>query len=81
MAVHVATLTMVNVDRTGNIVIKDEATCMQVAQSSSEIRVMPDDAIPNTTGYPTVKQYLELEDADSYELRHLDQTYVITYEI
>ncbi len=76
--INTVMLTLVPIDATGNVVNKNVATIGQMATTSSEIRVMPDAAYPNTAGYPTIREYLDLEAADGFLLAHLDQTYVIT---
>lgn len=81
MAVHVATIRLVNVDATGQVIEKSRSTIQQViASSSQEHRIIPDTDIPSTAGWPTIKAYLELEDVAGFTLRHLDQTYVVTYD-
>lgn len=79
MAVHVARLGLVHISPTGDIKQHSSMTIGEAAKSSSGIRVLPHDDIPNTAGHPTIEQYLENEDADGFTLRHIDQTYVITY--
>ena len=76
---HVAELTIVPIDPVGNVVDKNKVSIARMMTASSEIRVLPDAALANTTDYPTVKDYLNREAADGYVLAHLDQTYVITY--
>jgi len=79
MAVHVAVIAIQNVSPAGIVKRKTEMTIGEVARSNSEARVMEDAAIPNTTGSPTIQAYLELEEAEGYTLRHMDQTYIVTY--
>ncbi len=81
MAVHIATIRLVNVDATGQVIIKSQSTIAQViATSSQEHRIMPDGDVPSSDGWPTIKTYLELEDVAGFTLRHLDQTYIVTYD-
>ncbi len=77
MAIHVATKTLMPIIN-GAPYNNNTITIMQKAQSTTEERMMVDTTIPNTVGNPTIKAYLEAEDADGYVLTHMDQTYVIT---
>lgn len=81
MTVHVARLMICKIDAAGNrIDPNDKSTTINSMLSfSTENRVIPDAQIPSSAGYPTIKQYLELEAAGSYKLQHLDQSFVITY--
>lgn len=79
--IHVATLVMKNIDSLGGVVNKETASTKELIATSSEIRVKEDSTMPNTVGFPTIKRYLELEDGDSYQLSHMDQTYIITYSV
>jgi len=55
-------------------------TISEAIVSTTEIRVMEDTDNPNTSGYPTVKDYLTLESGDGFKFAHMDQTYLITQE-
>jgi len=87
MAVRTAIMRLVNVDSSGNIVYKDNATIAQVmAHAAPQLRVFefqsgsaPNAAKNNSKTAPTLHEYLNLEDDDGYELWHLDQTFVITH--
>lgn len=78
MEVRVAYLNLFKVS--GNSVLGENPTIAQVANSSSEIRVIEDPLLVNTTGNPTIAQYLALEAVDTFKLQHLSQTMVITYK-
>jgi hypothetical protein len=78
MAVHVARIGLVHINAVGQAKPHVDMTIGEAATSSSEHRVVPDPALPNTAGHPTVATYLTLEDAAGFTLNHLDQTYVIT---
>lgn len=81
IGIHVARVGFLNVDATGTVVKKDDpnVTIKQQMQTSTEHRVLEDAAIPNTSGYPTVKAYLEAEAANDYVLEYMDQNTIITY--
>ena len=81
MLVHVARLGVFTVDQNGQRINKSSgsATINQLLNTSHEVLVIPDDSIPNSANYPTVKRYLELEAQRNYVLNHLDQTFVVTY--
>jgi hypothetical protein len=42
--------------------------------------VIPADDVPNSAGYPTIKEYLKAEAVSGYKLYHLDQNIIITYD-
>ena len=77
--IHVATLAIMPVNSAGVVVNKNQASIREMAQTSSEIRVVADSTLPHTANNPTIKTYLELEAADEFILRHIDQTFIITY--
>ncbi len=78
MATRTAQLVIAHVTNAGVVKSHSAMTIGEAILSTSRIRVLPDPNLPNSTGYPTVAAYLALEENDGYELRHLDQTYVIT---
>ena len=80
MGVHVARVGVFNVDALGNILKKDDAsiTLKQQLSTSIEHLVVEDAANSNTSGNPTVKQYLELEAGDDYIIAYMDQSTVVT---
>lgn len=80
--VHVAFQGNVQVMPDGSVLRREDGvtTIGQACLGSSELRILPDAALPNTANYPTLARYLALEDADGFTLQHLDQTHVITYD-
>lgn len=89
MGVHVARMVLVNVDQNGNLMTKDGSkmkdftTLSQTPVTthlgfSTEHRILPDDAVPNSADYPSLDDYLALEDTAGYKLKHLDQYLVVT---
>jgi hypothetical protein len=77
---HVATISLLPVSSVGTILDKDKASSKAMMTASSELRIIEDIAIPNTTGNPTIREYLELEAASSFTLKYIGQTFVVTEE-
>ena len=80
MAIHVARISVFTVDSNGNRIDKSRGTqsIATMTNTSMDILVIPDASIPNSTGYPNVKSYLEAETADGFEFKHMDQSFIIT---
>ena len=77
--VHVVIIGMKLVDSLGGILDKESITIAQRMSSTSELRIYEDAVIPSSTGYPTIKTYIEREAVAGYVLGHISQNYVITY--
>lgn len=79
---HVAIIGPVQVPTgtSGSIQIKDDRgyRLADAKNHSSQMRVLVDPEIDNTAGNPTIKDYIELEGADDFQLMHVDQTFIIT---
>lgn len=82
-SVHVVSVAPFTVDAENNRIDKNDPTVQINVLKNTRIEhlIIPDSQIPNSSGYPTIKEYLELEAVSGYELRHLDQSFVITYEV
>lgn len=80
MAIHVARLGLFTTDSSGNRIDKccNSVSINELKQTSQDFLVLPDSNLPNTSGYPTIKAYLEAEAVDGYVVKHLDQSIVIT---
>lgn len=80
MTVHVVRIGLFTVDQNGNRIDKSgpAATINDLRATSQDFLVIPEPGIPNSSGYPTVKAYLQAESAGGYSLRHLDQSIIIT---
>jgi len=83
--VHVARVNFVTVNSLGQFVDKNAdtdnpATINEMLSFRNEHRVLEDPAIPNTTDYPTVPDYIELEAGDNFVVHYMDQNMIITYE-
>ena len=79
--VHIARVGVFNVDLMGTVVKKDDpaVTLKQQMQTQMDHRVIEDLVITNSSGNPSVKNYIEAEAADDYVVHHIDQTTIITY--
>lgn len=79
--IHVARVGVFNVDAVGSILKKDDSNVTLGQQLTTSIQhlVIIDSTIPNSAGNPTVKTYLELESADDFMIREINQSTIITY--
>ena len=78
MPYHVQAWGPINIDAMGNALPGKAGTIAQVMTSDTELRVWLNSANTNTNGYPDLQTYLDREEADSYVLVHLDQSFIIT---
>jgi hypothetical protein len=78
--VHVARVGLFTVDSAGNRLDKccPTTTINQLKDTRQEFLVIADPTIPNSSGYPTLTNYLKAEAASGFSLQHLDQSFVIT---
>lgn len=78
--VHVARVGLFTVDAAGNRLDKccPTTTINQMKDTRLEFLVLPDSGIPNSSGYPSLTNYLKAEAASGFSLQHLDQSFVIT---
>lgn len=83
VSVHVARVGLFTTDESGQRIDKNSpnTTINQLKRTGQSALIIPDATIPNTSGYPNIKSYLEAEASDGYVLNHLDQTFCITYSI
>lgn len=77
MAVHVVFVRQTQVVN-GQVIDKNQATIAQMTKASIEMRIISDDDVPNSTGSPTIKDYLTEEDASGFDLVHMDNTMIVT---
>lgn len=77
MAVHVVYVRQMQVVN-DKVIDKNAATIAQMAKASMEMRIVEDDDVPNSSGSPTIKDYLVKEDASGYDLAHMDNTIIVT---
>ena len=76
---HVVRTSFVAVDTNGVRIDKNNTTIKTMMSANTEHRIIPDAAIASSTGWPTVKAYIEAEAALGYILAYLDQTTIVTY--
>lgn len=62
----------------GSVVNKNDATINQMTSANLEMRVIEDSDIASSSGNPNIKDYLEAEDADGYNLAHMDNNIIVT---
>lgn len=82
VGIHVVRVGLFTVDASNNRIDKNASstTINQLKNTHHEFLVIPDATVPNSAGYPTIKDYLVLEAASNYVLKHLDQNTIITYD-
>jgi hypothetical protein len=79
VGLHIARVGIFNVDGLGNVLSNDSTSIKQRLMADMKHLVIEDDTISNTSGNPTVEEYLKLEADDNYVLSHIDQSTIITY--
>lgn len=80
MAVHVV-YTRPQQVLNGIVIDKKDATIAEISKSNMEIRVMEDSDISTSTNNPTIKNYLETEDANGFNLIHMDNNIIVTSNV
>jgi len=75
---HIARVSLIPASPSGSIVNKNNATIQEVLNATQEPRIIQDDNIPNSTGNPVIKTYLEAEENSGFYLVHIDQYMIIT---
>lgn len=79
MAVHIVYTRPMQVVN-GQVIDKEDATIAQMSSADMEMRVMSDSGIPSSANNPTVKAYLEAEEAAGFRLGHIDNMIIVTYD-
>ena len=79
--IHIVFVTQTQIGPLGQVIKKTEATIKEMLRTSLEMRIVPDESIPNSAGSPTIKGYLEDEDGDGYALKSLTNTMIVTQTI
>jgi len=74
---NVVRVGLFKIDQNSNVII-GQNVLGDAFMMGHDHRVIPDLNIPNSAGYPTVTQFLQLEAADDRALRYMDQTIIIT---
>jgi hypothetical protein len=82
IGIHVVYVQPKTIDQLGNVVDKTAAstTIGTMLRTSLDHRVVPNADIPNSAGWPTIKEYLEAEAADDYIANHISNTMIVTYD-
>ena len=91
MTIHVAQLALMQINPVTQEVFRKDSSKMNQYISKppkpvtspiefeTQFRVIENtDDAPSSGGSPTIKEYLEAEDALGFSLTHLDQTFIIT---
>lgn len=80
---HIVYLKLADVTPGGTVVSKDDKTTTlnQIKTSTKQFRVIPDPDVPNSVNSPSIKDYIEAEAANDFQLMHLDQTFIITQDL
>lgn len=90
MSIHIAQIVLIQIDSVTGLPFTKESSTLKAYTSnpvnaitrardfSTEHRILPDISNPNTAGYPTIPDYLALENTSGYNFAHVDQTYVVT---
>jgi len=82
MSVVVARIQLVPVSPTGVVLDKSSptTTIKSMLIANTEPRIMHDEANANTHNYPTIEDYISLEDAAGRKVKVVNQTMVITQD-
>ena len=87
VSIRVARLALVQVKPDGTVFRKNDKSTKNrdLLNFSTEERVLDNtlgfSAAPNSTGHPTLEEYLEREAADDHAIAYIDQNKIITQEI
>jgi len=78
---HVVYVRPTPVDATGNPFAKDQSatTIKKMMTANTEMRVVPDQAVPNSQASPDLKTYIMAEAAAGWVVRYMDNTMILTY--
>lgn len=81
MAVHTVYTKPTLIDVNGNVVDKDDpqTTIQQVAEAAeTDMRVIPNPTVPSSLNWPTIEQYLALEDLAGFSPKVVANTMIVT---
>jgi uncharacterized protein YmfQ (DUF2313 family) len=83
VSIHLATFGLYQVKSDGTIFQrgKDNVTIGEACNLNTQERVTQNNNKPNTTGYPTLEEYLNREAADGYQVKIINQSYVVTEKV
>lgn len=77
MAIHTVYVTPTPVIN-GTVINKETATIAEVAASDTEMRVLPNDTVPNSADRPSIDTYLQRESGAGYSTKVVNNTIIIT---
>ncbi len=81
MEIHFASIGLVKTTPDGRHYTNDSAPGIAIKDAlhfTQDFRVLPDNDIVSTLGYPTIKTYLEREAALSFKPTQITQTFIVT---
>ena len=81
---HFASLGLVHVDATGRTYQRGTSKDLTVAETldfSTEHRILVDASNSNTDGNPTIETYLSREASDDFQLKEVNQSFIITEKL
>lgn len=81
IGVHFVRLGLFTVDINGARIDKSGsgASINTMKSTSMEFLVIPDASVPNSSGYPTMKNFIQLEANNNFVVNYIDQSIIITY--
>ncbi len=84
IGIHIARVAFLAVNKnTGAVIDKNnpDTKIRDVLQTEHQHRILVDTTnAPNSAGSPTVDDYLRLEAASDYVVKHMDQNMIVTYD-
>lgn len=86
VTIHYVNVGLVKLDATGTLVGSGNVSTPTVSMNgmlnfTTEHRVLPDLTIPSSSGYPTIKDYLEDEAALGFSVIQVAQYFIITQKV
>lgn len=78
-SIHIVNVAPMKISTSSGLKLAPSDTIKSHLLSSTEVRVVENQSVPNSIGNPTIEEYLRLEALSDYVVYHIDQTYIITY--
>ncbi len=77
---HFVNTRLIDVDVNGTVIDQNNPATQihDILVTEQQHRVIPDPDVPNSTGWPTVPDYIAAEGDSDFELKHLDQFTIVT---
>lgn len=57
---------------------KNNVSINEMLTADTEMRIVPNDNVPNSADSPTIESYMTLENADGFALKSMTNTMIIT---